>query len=120
MATDSLIAMPPSSLEERHRAERVERAIGLARREGDRQGPIRQAHLLAQPEHAQAASPALEVVDPDHRACTERYRTPPSQAQGNAVSTSAIGYQAGPRSIGIVAIAPSVLTTSPRTPRARA
>jgi hypothetical protein len=35
------------------------------------------------------------------------YRTPPSQAQGKAVSAIAIGYQAGPRFIGIVAIAPA-------------
>lgn len=47
-------------------------------------------------------------------------RTPPSHAHGKAVTTSAIGYQSGPRSIGIVAIAPARLSTNPATPKAKA
>jgi hypothetical protein len=54
-------------LEERHRAERIERAVGLARRKGDDLEAIGHAHLLALPDHAQAATAAREIVDADHR-----------------------------------------------------
>src|SRR5688500_15114543 len=42
--------------------------------------------------------------------------TPPSQEQGRAVITSASGYHAGPRFIGIDAIAPTVLNARPMKP----
>ena len=55
-----------------------------------------------------------------HPARPVRCTTPPSQAQGKAVSTSAIGNQFGPKSIPIVAITPAMLSTSPTTPKAMA
>src|SRR5688572_7859051 len=44
----------------------------------------------------------------------------PSHAHGKAVTVSAIGYQAGPRSSGIVARAPAAAMTVPIAPATRA
>jgi hypothetical protein len=53
-----------------------------------------------------------------HRSVCLMRRTPPSQAQRKAVSAIAIGYQAGPRCIGIAAMAPAMPTMNPMTPNA--
>jgi len=48
-----------------------------------------------------------------------RRRTPPNHVQGTAVTTSAIGYQVGPRFIGIVVIAPAKPAANPMTARTK-
>jgi len=45
---------------------------------------------------------------------------PPIQAHGNAVSAIAMGYQAGPSFMGIVASAPAEPTTKPTPPKIKA
>ena len=84
-------------------------------------GPRQASPRLPRPSAADLTIKCHAMSKLAHRsACLARCRTPPSQAQGRAVSTSAIGYQFGPRSMPLVVIAPALLSTSPTAPNAKA